>query len=1375
MVAEPVTLPPGAPFVAGVSSFGLTGINAHAVIAAPPSPAAAPEAPEVPGPADRPRVLCLSARSKEAVRALASRYAAALRDPGASLEEICAGAAHRRDHLSHRAAFAGRTPEELIAQLEAPFVPSAASWKQGDRLVFVFSGQGSQWQGMGLRLMEESPAFARKMRECEEVLRPLTGWSPLEELRGAPRFDQTDVLQVLLAAIQVSLAALWESWGIRPGAVVGSSMGEVVGAHVAGALSLEDAMRVIHRRGRLMREVSGGGVAVIDLPAERIAPLLDPRAVAISAFNSPTSTTIAGDRPAVEALVRGFEQQDVFARLVRMDVASHSPQMDPILDRLREALGDLEPRAAEIPIFSTVRGRWVEGTELGAGYWVDNLRQPVNLSAAIQGLARERGAAFVEISPHPVLRSPVLDCLAATAAGRPVLFTLERSQDELSTALQALGQLHAAGYPVDWARLQPARRFTRLPTYPWAATPYLPGEREDAPAAPRRALAAEAAPPRAEGDLADRLRAAPVTARPRLLAEALSEELARVLRLPAAQVDRDRPLRDLGLTSASGTELRATIGSWLGRHYPSSLLFNHPTVRALASALAEDIDPAPAAPAPAPAPVRRSSRAGEPIAIAGMALRLPGGATSLDELWRLLAEGRDAITEVPPDRWDAARFYDPDVRAKGKMHTRWGGFLPDVAQFDADLFEISPKEAEHMDPQQRLLLQLAWEALENAGMSRSSVMGSNTGVFVGIMANLEYARRKRSDERPENVVPHTSTGDAVSIAAGRLSYHFGLHGPALSVDTACSSSLVSLHLAVSSLRSGECDAALVGGVNVIAHPTVSMSFAKTRMLSPTGRCKTFDASADGYVRSEGGCVAVLLPLSKALASGAPVLAVIRGTSVNQDGRGSGLTAPNGLAQEALIRQAMADAGVDASEISYLEAHGTGTPLGDPIEVDTLARVFSRSRPPGKPLVVGAVKANLGHLEACAGLAGVAKVVAAMRAGRIPRQIHLGRFNPKLPLADWVHIPREELAWPAGPSPRLAGVSSFGFSGTNAHVVLEEPPPRPPAGGTPRDPVVLCVSAATEEALQRLAERYAASPAFQLPDSETAAVAAAAARREHLPIRAAAVASSLSRLRDQLRALAGGQPAPGLFGADQRLETPRLAFLYPGDGPVSPALASGLSRAEPTFRQALEACAAASAGREQHPGFQRFALQYGLTRLWERWGVVPEAVLGAGAGEYAAACAAGLLDLPAAVALALDPAAAPSATGKPRLSFFSGLLEEPSAPGHWRRVASESPRFPEAAQAVAASGCNVFLEIGPGHGLASLGREVVGAEGARWLASLREDHPAAAALAEALARLYASGLPVAWDRFYDSPAEALQLPLPPYPFSPRTYWIRDLGG
>ena len=434
-------------------------------------------------------------------------------------------------------------------------------------------------------------------------------------------------------------------------------------------------------------------------------------------------------------------------------------------------------------------------------------------------------------------------------------------------------------------------------------------------------------------------------------------------------------------------------------------------------------------------------RASEPIAIVGMGVRLPGGITTPDEFWTLLRDGRDAITEVPADRWSLDAFYDPDPNAPGKMSTRFGGFLANADRFDARFFGITPREAISMDPQQRLLLEVAWEALEHAGLAPDQLSGHPTGVFVGLSA-LDYLMAEVKFSTPEDIDAYLGSGGAPSVASGRLSYVLGLQGPSLTVDTACSSSLTAVHLACQSLRLGECQMALAGGVNLILLPELNINFSKAGMMAPDGHCKTFDQSADGYVRSEGCGMVVLKRLSVAIEHGDRILAVVRGSALNQDGKSSGLTVPNGPAQEAVIREALNRSGVKPADVSYVEAHGTGTSLGDPIELRALGRVFAEGRPSDRKLTVGSVKTNLGHLEAAAGITGLMKVVLALQHGEIPAHLHLESPTEHVPWSELpIQVPSVRQPWPSGSVARVAGVSSFGFSGANAHVIVGEAPPQ----------------------------------------------------------------------------------------------------------------------------------------------------------------------------------------------------------------------------------------------------------------------------------------------------------------------------------------------
>jgi acyl transferase domain-containing protein/SAM-dependent methyltransferase len=639
----------------------------------------------------------------------------------------------------------------------------------------------------------------------------------------------------------------------------------------------------------------------------------------------------------------------------------------------------------------------------------------------------------------------------------------------------------------------------------------------------------------------------------------------------------------------------------------------------------------------------------EPIAIVGLGCRFPGGAESPEAYWQLLREGTDAITEVPPERWDVEAYYDPEPDSPGKLATRHGGFLSRVDAFDADFFGISPREAVSMDPQQRLLLEVSWEALEHAGQPPAELAGSRTGVFVGI-ASFDYAQLNATPRDPARLDAYLATGSSHSVAAGRLSYWLGLQGPSLAIDTACSSSLVAVHLACQSLRSGECRLALAGGVNLVLRPEIGVSLSKARMMAADGRCKAFDAAADGFVRSEGCGIVVLKRLSDAVAEGDRVLALIRGSAINQDGRSHGLTAPNGVAQEAVIRDALAGAAVEPAEVSYVETHGTGTALGDPIEVRALGAIVGRGRRADAPVVIGSVKTNIGHAETAAGVAGLIKVVLALEHGELPPHLHFKTPNPHI---QWNELPvvvsTERRPWPRGMERRIAGVSSFGFSGTNAHVLVEEAPaPSRRERSAERPLHVLALSTKSDVALTELAalfeRRLSTQPTMPVGD----VCFTANAGRSHFSHRLAVVAASAPELQAKLAALGGGcEPAGLLRGARQEATSPEVAFLFTGQGSQYAGMGRQLYDTQPTFRRALDRCdevlrshldesllsilgapASASSLLDQTAYAQPalFALEYALAELWRSWGVEPTAVAGHSLGEVVAACVAGVFSL-----------------------------------------------------------------------------------------------------------------------------------------------------
>jgi acyl transferase domain-containing protein len=631
----------------------------------------------------------------------------------------------------------------------------------------------------------------------------------------------------------------------------------------------------------------------------------------------------------------------------------------------------------------------------------------------------------------------------------------------------------------------------------------------------------------------------------------------------------------------------------------------------------------------------------EPIAIVGLGCRFPS-ANSPEAFWQLLRNGVDAIAEIPSTRWSLNDFYAPEPATPGKMNTRYGGFIDQVDQFDPEFFGISPREAERIDPQQRLVLEVAWEALENAGIVPAQLAGSQTGVFIGC-GNYDYGILLTQDLSA--VSPYDGTGNTIGISANRLSYFLNLRGPSLAIETSCSSSLVAIHLACQSLRNGETNLCLVGAVSLMLSPAQTIAYSQARMMASDGRCKTFDADADGYVRGEGCGLVILKRLSDAIRDGDRIRAVIRGSAVNQDGLSNGLTAPNGPSQQAVIRQALENAGISPAQISYVETHGTGTSLGDPIEIKSLKSVLMQDRT-DQPCWFGSVKTNIGHLEAAAGMAGLLKVILSLEHEEIPPHLNLKRLNPlisfeKTPFA----IPTVRQPWPAT-GDRVAGVSSFGFGGTNAHVVLAEAPASmQPSTGEERSHHLLTLSATTEQALRDSARRYAA---YLEADASLADVCFTAnTGRSHFEQRVALVAETAMQMHQQLSAIADGNASSELIQGQATRKTQRVAMLFTGQGSQYADMGRQLYETQPTFRATLDECndwlrpflgkpllevmysANGTGGLLDETIYTQpalFAIEYALYKLWQSWGIEPSIVMGHSVGEYVAACVAGVFSL-----------------------------------------------------------------------------------------------------------------------------------------------------
>nr|WP_219729339.1 type I polyketide synthase [Streptomyces noursei] len=1411
---------PGAarPRRAGVSSFGISGTNAHLILEQAQDHTAPADGREPDTPAEQsaaqpagtaPWPWTLSARTAQGLREQATRLRDHVFDhPELSPPDIGHTLLAARTRFDHRAVVLGTHRDDYLNSLAALAEGrSAPGLVEGvatepSKPVFIFPGQGAQWIGMAAELYRDAPVFRDKLHECAAAVEPHVDFSLVDVVcstDGAGSLDRVEVVQPALWAMMVSLAALWRSYGIEPGAVVGHSQGEIAAACVAGALSLEHGAQIVALRSRLVakRLSRRGGMAFLALPTDRARERLATwgARLSIAAVNSPSSVVVSGEPEALDELLAAAEQEGVRAIRLAVDYASHSAHVESLEAELAPLLAGITPRTAAIPFFSTVTGDVIDTAGLDAAYWYHNLRRTVHFDPALRRLAATGHRTYVEISPHPVIAMSVEEILDDTATDGVVLASLRRNEGSLQRFLTSVAEAQVCGVPVDWtAQLGRGRRVIDLPTHAFQRRRYwletVP--RTTSPGATPAAAVQQHDEENEHTGFRGRLDGLPPTERERVVLETVREHAAAVLNLAsAADIDVTRPFTDLGFVSMTAMELRNRLDTATGVRLTPATVFDHPTLEKLAAHLLDQLTDTRRDTA---APVRNPPAADEPIAIVAMGCRYAGDVTTPEQLWDLVASGRDATSSFPTNRGWATDLYDPEPGRQGCTYVRRGAFLRDADRFDPLLFGISPREALAMDPQQRLLLEVAWEVFERARLSYESVRGSRTGVFVGI-AGQDYLPLLQS--APDDTAGHLMTGTSNSVASGRLAYTFGLEGPAITVDTACSSSLVALHLAVQALRQGDCTSALVGGATILSTPGAFVEFSQQGGLAPDGRCKAFGAAADGTGWGEGVGMLLIEPLSEARRHGHPVLALIRGTATNQDGASNGLSAPNGLAQRRVIRQALANAGLAGRDVDAVEAHGTGTTLGDPIEAEALLDTYGQDRPAQAPLWLGSVKSNIGHTAAAAGVGGVIKMVMAMERGVLPPTLHVDDPTPHV---DWtsgcVELLTQARPWPDQGRARRAGVSAFGISGTNAHVVLEQAPndsvtgaagAGKPAAELPTLPWVL--SGRTRQALQAQAERLRRF-AGEHPDLPAADIARSlAATRAGLEHRAVLLGRDRNELLTALTALTADDASAPLVRGTARARG-RAALLFTGEPGGRGRLAQELYVRTPAFASAVDEVAAVFATHLDRPLGEiltgdheapddpvlaraaLFAQDVALFRLLEHWGLRPGLLVGHGVGEVAAAHCAGALSLTDAAALvaaqnradvAVDLTIRPPAI--PLLSHWTGrpvAPEELRSPEHWSRTGEPAC----AVRWLSAEGAREILQIGPPAAEQDPDDDVL-------VVSAHGTDDGFATLLNALARLHVRGITTDWERMLaDSGANLVELPT--YAFQNQRFWPELTG-
>ena len=1086
------------------------------------------------------------------------------------------------------------------------------------KTVWVFSGQGSQWPGMGMELAKKEAGFRSHYDRLLQKFQTHLDFDFKACLSSNQESALKDLPQMWPAILhlQMALADWFKEMQFPPQAVLGHSTGEIAAAYAAGILTADHAIRLMIHQSKVLDLLRGrGGMLLLNLTSQEAQEWIKPYSseVQVAIESSPQTVVLSGVIAALDKLKHKADETKIFARFVATSVPVHSSLIGSLKNAFLDGLDFLEPMqgSSSIEFWSAQKGCALEPQYMTSQYWWDVLTRTVQFSKATTGLILSGYNFFIEMSPHAIVSVSIKE----TAAHYPqypiqLQTTLKKKDWELSLS-NCLNSLRNAGMIESPMIESPG---IQQPLYFMAAL---------------------------------KSKSLDIAKREVLLQAQIKKEVAQILGSTEIQgIAVNQGFKDLGLDSLMSMELRNRLQNIFGLNLSSTFVFDYPNIKSISAYILdqfdnkEELEPE----------GDKKDYLGTPIAVIGMACRFPGGANSSSAFWKNIESGIDIGSEIPSDRWDIEKFYDKDSDRPGKMYVRKGYFIDDIDKFDAAFFNISPNESKVLDPQQRLALEVAFEAFENAGYSMEKIPREACGVFMAASQN-DYADLEFKTKNYEKIDAYGFTGYLFSGIPGRISYYFGLNGPSIAMDAACASSLTTVHEACVSIQTGECEMALAGGVHLNISPNTTLSLCRLKALAPDGLCKTFDKSADGYARGEGCGIVVLKSLAKALDDGDNILAVIKGTAVSHGGSGQGLTVPSGQNQQKLILKALRKAEMDPNDIDYIECHGTGTSLGDPIEVNAINEVFKRNR--STPLFVGSVKGNIGHTEAAAGVAGLIKTILMINHKTIVPQMHFKEPNPYLDLDQVpIKIPTTLKTWEST-GLRRAGVSSFGVTGQNAHVILEEAPAiqrRHIQSDLASDIFnsnvnLLLLSAATRDALQKQCAQF--SKFIKENESDIEGICySRALHHSYLKYRIGVIGNNPQEIEKKLADLGSGIDLP--IGKDLLpLESGhRVAFIFSGHGPQDFRMAAKLFETDPFFREKLtqideifkkvadiSVCESLTSPKNDHTQLDTdiaqpliFAIQVGLFFLVKKLGINPHTVYGHSLGEAAAAYCGGALSL-----------------------------------------------------------------------------------------------------------------------------------------------------